>query len=152
MKRIDRDTLRRMNDVEHADFILVNVLPCENFNKQHTRTSISIPVANDDLAGHVEVVASGKKRTIVVDCASFECDASPTYHFSCLKKVAQGAGVTAHLLVACGAHGTERQGAAALPRPRCACRGSRDDSRADRAGGHGTGSGPRSQRDRPTTV
>lgn len=77
MKPIDRDTLKRMNEVEHEDFVLINVLPREKFNERHIRTSINIPVGSDDFVEQVESVAGGKDRKIVVYCANFDCDASP---------------------------------------------------------------------------
>jgi len=77
MKPIDREALKKMNEVEHEDFVLINVLPREKFNERHIRTSINIPVDSDDFADHVEAVAGSKQRKIVVYCASFDCDASP---------------------------------------------------------------------------
>lgn len=78
MKPISRDELKTMNEAEHEDFVLINVLSRENFNKQHIRTSINIPVDSDDFAQRVESVSGGKERTIVVYCANFECNASPS--------------------------------------------------------------------------
>ena len=43
MKAITRDDLKVMNETEHEDFVLINVLPREAFNEQHIRTSINIP-------------------------------------------------------------------------------------------------------------
>ncbi len=77
MTPIDRETLKRMNEVQHEDFILINVLPREVFNQQHIRTSINIPVESDDFVDQVESVAGSKERKIVVYCANFDCDASP---------------------------------------------------------------------------
>lgn len=77
MKTIDRETLKRMNEVEHEDFVLINVLPREAFNERHIRTSINVPVALEDFAERVAAVAASKDRKIVVYCANFECDASP---------------------------------------------------------------------------
>jgi rhodanese-related sulfurtransferase len=77
MQTIDRDELKRMNETDHEDFVLINVLPREAFNEQHIRTSINIPVDSDDFADRVEAVAGGKHRKIVVYCANFDCDASP---------------------------------------------------------------------------
>lgn len=77
MKNIDRDTLKKMNEVEHEDFVLINVLPRDAFNEQHIRTSINIPVKHDDFAERVAEVAGSKDRKIVVYCANFDCDASP---------------------------------------------------------------------------
>ena len=78
METIDRDELKRMNETNHEDFVLINVLPREEFNEKHIRTSINIPVDSDDFAEKVESVAGGKDRKIVVYCANFDCDASPT--------------------------------------------------------------------------
>lgn len=77
MQSIDRDTLKQMNEVNHEDFVLINVLPREAFRAQHIRTSINIPVSDDAFAERVEAVAGGKDREIVVYCANFDCDASP---------------------------------------------------------------------------
>lgn len=77
MKPIDRDALKRMNEVDHEDFVLINVLPREAFNKKHIRTSINIPIGSDKFAERVESVAGTKDRKIVVYCANFECSASP---------------------------------------------------------------------------
>lgn len=77
MKTITRDELKRMNDMEHRDFVLINVLPKDAFNEQHIRTSINIPVESDDFIKKVELVAGDKERDIIVYCASTDCDASP---------------------------------------------------------------------------
>lgn len=77
MKPITRDDLKTMNETEHEDFVLINVLPRDKFNQQHIRTSINIPVDDDDFEEKVESVAGSKDRKIVVYCANFECDASP---------------------------------------------------------------------------
>lgn len=77
MKPITRDELKRMNETEHEDFVLLNVLPRDTFREKHIRTSINIPVEEDDFVEQVERVAGGKDRKIVVYCANFDCDASP---------------------------------------------------------------------------
>ncbi|MDX1633894.1 MAG: rhodanese-like domain-containing protein [Marinobacter sp.] len=77
MKSITRDDLKTMNETEHEDFVLINVLPREKFNEKHIRTSINIPVDDDDFVDKVESIAGSKQRKIVVYCANFECDASP---------------------------------------------------------------------------
>lgn len=77
MKTIDRNTLKRMNEVEHEDFVLINVLSRDAFNKRHIRTSVNIPVSSDDFEDRVESIAGSKDRKIVVYCANFDCDASP---------------------------------------------------------------------------
>jgi rhodanese-related sulfurtransferase len=77
MKSIDRDQLKRMNEVEHEDFVLINVLPRKVFSDKHIRTSINIPVESDDFVERVESVVGHKDRKVVVYCANFDCDASP---------------------------------------------------------------------------
>lgn len=66
-----------MNEIEHDDFVLINVLSPEQFNEKHIRTSINVPAANADFVETVEEVAGSKDRKVVVYCASFDCDASP---------------------------------------------------------------------------
>lgn len=77
MKPITREQLKQMNDEEHEDFVLINVLAPESFNEQHIRTSINIPLKRDDFTELVGLVAGRKDRKIVVYCASKDCDASP---------------------------------------------------------------------------
>lgn len=59
------------------DFVLINVLPEEDFKKEHIRTSINIPQDSEDFVETVEKVAGGKDGEVVVYCASFDCPASP---------------------------------------------------------------------------
>lgn len=77
MQALTRDELKRMNETEHDDFVLINVLSPEQFNEKHIRTSINIPAANTDFVDTVEEVAGSKDRKVVVYCADFDCDASP---------------------------------------------------------------------------
>ena len=76
MKTLTRDELKKMNEVEHEDFVLINVLPRETFQEKHIRTSINVPVENDDFTETVEQVTGGKQRKVVVYCANFDCPAS----------------------------------------------------------------------------
>lgn len=77
MQPISRMTLEKMNEERKEDFVLVNVLPRESFRKAHIRTSINIPHEDESFVEDVTKVAGGKDRTIVVYCASKDCDASP---------------------------------------------------------------------------
>lgn len=77
MRTISRDDLKRMNQGEDRDFVLINVLPRAAFNEKHIRTSINIPVDETGFVQQVETVAGGKDRDVVVYCASAECNASP---------------------------------------------------------------------------
>lgn len=77
MQSITRDDLKRMNEQQHEDFVLINVLPRDAFVERHIRTSINVPGGDDDFVETVERVVGGKDRKIVVYCANFDCDASP---------------------------------------------------------------------------
>lgn len=76
MQTITREELKHMNGAEE-DFVLINVLSRKHFNEQHIRTSINIPVDENDFAEKVEAVAGSKSRKVMVYCASTECNASP---------------------------------------------------------------------------
>ncbi len=77
MQTLSRDELKKMNEEQHEDFVLINVLPREVFNKEHIRTSINIPHQRKNFAEMVESVVGSKDRKIVVYCANFDCSASP---------------------------------------------------------------------------
>lgn len=76
MQTIDRDGLKRMNEGDHEDFVLVNVLPRRAFNEAHIRTSVNVPVEDDDFAAQVERLAGTRDRKVVVYCADRACRAS----------------------------------------------------------------------------
>ncbi|MBA3979092.1 MAG: rhodanese-like domain-containing protein [Alcanivorax sp.] len=76
MTPLTRDELKKMNEQQHEDFVLINVLAPSAFNKAHIRTSVNVPVDEDGFAERVESIAGDKDRKIVVYCASFDCDAS----------------------------------------------------------------------------
>lgn len=75
MQTISRNELKQMNQ-NHRDFVLINVLSPEDFNKQHIRTSINIPVKDAKFVEKVKEVAGSKDRDVIVYCASFDCPAS----------------------------------------------------------------------------
>lgn len=77
MKAIKREDLKTMNETEHDDFVLINVLDRDAFNKRHIRTSVNVPVGDDDFEQIVERIVGDKQRKVVVYCANSECDASP---------------------------------------------------------------------------
>lgn len=76
MKTLTRNELKRMNELEHEDFVLINVLPRDVFKQDHIRTSVNVPVDSEDFAQTVDRISGGKNRKIVVYCASFDCNAS----------------------------------------------------------------------------
>jgi rhodanese-related sulfurtransferase len=75
MKAISRDNLNTMIE-QRKDFVLINVLAPEQFNRLHIPGSISIPVDSDDFVEQVDRIAGSRDREVVVYCASFICDAS----------------------------------------------------------------------------
>ena len=77
METLSREQLDNMNQEEHEDFVLINVLSPESFNKKHIRTSINIPQDDPNFEETVEKVAGSKDRKIVVYCADSDCQASP---------------------------------------------------------------------------
>ena len=72
VKQISREELIRMCKAGER-FTLVDVLSAESYSKEHIAGSISIPLA--ELEEKAEAML-GKFDTIVVYCASFECQAS----------------------------------------------------------------------------
>lgn len=76
METLTKAELKRLNEEQHEDFVLLNVLPQEEFNKQHIRTSINIPHNDENFVEMVARVAGSKQRKIVLYCASFDCPAS----------------------------------------------------------------------------
>ena len=75
MTSITADQLRAIRD-RNDDFLLVNTLAPEHFDKTKIPGAINIPQDQDDFAKRVKKEAGGKDATIVVYCASAECDSS----------------------------------------------------------------------------
>lgn len=76
MKEITHDELKAMNEIEHEDFVLINVLPISDFNERHIRTSVNVPINDDNFVSQVETIAGSKERKVVVYCKNFDCNAS----------------------------------------------------------------------------
>jgi rhodanese-related sulfurtransferase len=76
-KTLEAGTLKRMMD-RHEDFVLINVLGEDAFEKEHIPGSDNVPVDSPDFVTEVESLAGDKSRRIVVYCASKTCQASPT--------------------------------------------------------------------------
>jgi rhodanese-related sulfurtransferase len=75
MTTIDVAQLRAMRENGEA-FTLVNTLAEEHFEKTRIPQSINIPQSTEDFAAQVEEAAGGKNHTVVVYCASSECNSS----------------------------------------------------------------------------
>lgn len=76
VKSIDTAQLKEMKQ-RNAGLAVVNVLPEEQFSKEHIPDSENVPVAAEEFERRVRQLAGGKDEPIVVYCASEECDASP---------------------------------------------------------------------------
>ena len=77
MQAISKSDLKQMNEANHEDFVLINVLGPDAFNEKHIRTSVNIPQEREDFPEMVKTVAGNKDRKVVVYCASHDCPASP---------------------------------------------------------------------------
>ncbi len=71
MKPLSRDELRGMIGAEQ-DFLLINVLSEEFFDREHIPGSENVPLKDENFEQEVEWLAGGHDRLIVVYCASFE--------------------------------------------------------------------------------
>lgn len=76
MQTLTVDQLKSWKE-KNKDFTLINVLGEEDFRRVHIPGSHNIPVDRDDFEDQVERLAGDKTGTIVVYCASFDCQASP---------------------------------------------------------------------------
>lgn len=76
MQTIDAQELKRKIDA-NEDFVFLNVLSREYFDKEHIPGSDNIPYDSEDFVQKVEERAGGKETEIVVYCANTECTASP---------------------------------------------------------------------------
>lgn len=75
MNTITHDELKSMLD-RQDDFLLLNVLPIDLFDRGHIPGSINIPVESPDFLKEVEKLVHDKDEPIVTYCASFQCPAS----------------------------------------------------------------------------
>lgn len=75
MKTIAARDLRKMRDADE-EFLLVNTLPTEDFQQTKIPGAINLPQDASDFVTRVEQQAGGKNRTVVVYCASAQCDSS----------------------------------------------------------------------------
>lgn len=76
MKTITKEELKDMID-NKEDFVLINVLPRESFEKQHIPGSINISIGDEDFGKKAKQEIKDKNKKIVVYCANSECQASP---------------------------------------------------------------------------
>jgi len=67
--------LRKMRDA-NEDFLLVNTLPADMFAQTKLPGAINIAEQDADFVERVEKKAGGKDKTVVVYCASMQCNSS----------------------------------------------------------------------------
>lgn len=60
-----------------SDFVLVNVLGEEDYEKAHIPGSHNVPQARSRMENEIERLAGDKDTPVIVYCASEECEASP---------------------------------------------------------------------------
>jgi len=70
-----RDLKQRLDKT--PELLLLNVLPIEDFEKEHIPGSSNIPEKEADFLKKVEKLAGKNDREIVVYCASKDCETSP---------------------------------------------------------------------------
>lgn len=76
MQTITTEQLRQWR-ARREDFLLINVLAADAFQKQHIPGSINIPADDDQFTRKVHQKLGSKDRKVVVYCTSKECTASP---------------------------------------------------------------------------
>lgn len=69
-------TQEMQQKTRQGDPLVINVLDQSEFEKHHIPGSKNIPLKSGDFSQRVEEAAGSKDRSIVVYCASKQCDAS----------------------------------------------------------------------------
>jgi rhodanese-related sulfurtransferase len=75
MRKLTAQQLKQWK-TSNRSMTLINVLDSEDFEKGHIPGSINIPVTNERFVDEVKRTVDDKEATIVVYCASLDCDAS----------------------------------------------------------------------------
>lgn len=75
MKTITTEQLKSAKE-NHSDFLLVNTLDSEHFEKTKIAEAVNVPQSQDDFIEQVEETTNSKLRPIVVYCASADCNSS----------------------------------------------------------------------------
>ena len=71
-------TTRQLKQMQQRDpeLTLVNTLPEEHFEQTRVPGAINIPLDSEDFAARVEQQAGGREQTVIVYCASAQCNSS----------------------------------------------------------------------------
>jgi rhodanese-related sulfurtransferase len=75
MPAIDTPELESLFE-RNEDFLLINTLPREHFNKTKLPRAVNIPQDEPSFVQQVEKRAGAKDKKIVVYCANIDCDSS----------------------------------------------------------------------------
>jgi rhodanese-related sulfurtransferase len=76
MKTINKQKIEEYQE-NNEDYLLINVLPKENFQEQHIPSSINIPFkGNANFVEQVQAEASSKDQKIVLYCMDKNCSLS----------------------------------------------------------------------------
>lgn len=75
MTPITAEQLRSMQD-RNEDLVLINTLSPGSFEQMKIAGAINVPQDHDDFVDRVESLAGGRDKTVVVYCASAECQSS----------------------------------------------------------------------------
>lgn len=75
MQIIDHEKMKEKLD-NNEDFVFLNVLPNEEYEKEHIPDSDNIPYNDDNFVEKVQKKAGSKDKEVIVYCADEECDAS----------------------------------------------------------------------------
>jgi len=75
MKSITTERLQTLQS-ENRDFLLVNTLDAEYFQKTKIPGSVNIPLLKDDFTTKVLEASGSKQKMVVTYCASDECNSS----------------------------------------------------------------------------
>ena len=76
MKTIGRDELKQKIDAAE-DFILIDVLPPEQYRKFHLPGALNLPL-EEGFEDEIQKIIPDKEQMVVVYCANEQCQASPT--------------------------------------------------------------------------
>lgn len=75
MRKLTARQVRDMQD-QKKEFLLINVLPEEHFQREHIPGSVNVPVDEDRFLKRVEHLVKDRGTEVVVYCSDHSCKAS----------------------------------------------------------------------------
>ena len=76
MQTLTTPKLQEMTQ-QYGNLAVINVLPEDDFRKEHIPKTKNVPLGLDDFEERVEKIAGSREKPVVVYCASVDCEASP---------------------------------------------------------------------------